>query len=125
MTRGILMGRASIGMRGPSVSEGAVNADWSIAALRGVAWVQGLYYLVTGLWPLLSIGTFQLVTGPKRDLWLVKTAGLLITVIGGVLTLAGGRKRMFPEAPVLAAGSALGLAGIGVLYYRRRVLRHS
>jgi hypothetical protein len=30
-----------------------------------VAWVQGTYYLITGIWPLLSVRTFMLVTGPK------------------------------------------------------------
>jgi hypothetical protein len=35
---------------------------------------------MTGLWPLVSIGTFQQVTGPKTDLWLVKTVGVLIAV---------------------------------------------
>jgi hypothetical protein len=37
-------------------------------------WVQGIYYLLTGLWPLVSIGTFQMVTGEKTDVWLVHTA---------------------------------------------------
>src|SRR5437879_6174180 len=32
---------------------------------------QGLYFLLTGLWQLLSISSFQAVTGPKHDLWLV------------------------------------------------------
>ncbi len=36
---------------------------------------QGLYYTVSGLWPLISLRTFTLVTGPKVDLWLVKTVG--------------------------------------------------
>ena len=29
--------------------------------------VQGLYCLITGVWPLVSIDTFQAVTGPKTD----------------------------------------------------------
>jgi len=29
--------------------------------------IQGVYYLLTGLWPLVSIETFQMVTGPKTD----------------------------------------------------------
>jgi 8-oxo-dGTP pyrophosphatase MutT (NUDIX family) len=47
------------------------------------------FYLLTGIWPLLHIQSFQSVTGPKTDLWLVKTAGVLITVIGAVLMMAG------------------------------------
>ena len=30
-----------------------------------VALVQGVYFLMTGLWPLVSIDTFQRVTAPK------------------------------------------------------------
>jgi hypothetical protein len=56
-----------------------------------VALVQGLYFLMTGLWPLVSIGTFQQVTGPKINLWLVNTVGVLVAVIGAALILAGVR----------------------------------
>ena len=47
--------------------------------------VQGVYFLLTGVWPLLSIRTFEAVTGPKVDRWLVKTVGLLVAVIGASL----------------------------------------
>ena len=32
-----------------------------------LAYAQGGFYLVTGIWPLVSIGSFQRVTGPKVD----------------------------------------------------------
>jgi hypothetical protein len=67
-----------------------------------------------------DIRTFQMVTGPKYDLWLVKTAGLLIGVIGSVLTLAGLSRRTPPEVALLGAGSAVSLAGIDLVYVRRR-----
>lgn len=53
-----------------------------------VALVQGIYFLITGIWPLLSMKTFLLITGPKTDLWLVKTFGLILAVIGAVLLYA-------------------------------------
>jgi hypothetical protein len=87
--------------------------------VRYLSVIQGLYYVVTGIWPVLEIRTFQLVTGPKKDLWLVKAAGLLIGVIGGVLLLAGFRRRKEPEFPLLAVSSALSLAGIDIVYARR------
>src|SRR5438874_11329800 len=71
---------------------------------------QGIYYLLTGLWPLLAISSFQRVTGPKHDLWLVQTVGVLIAVIGGTLLIAGWRRRGTPEIFFLAVGSAVGLA---------------
>src|SRR6185503_3320021 len=67
-----------------------------------LAVIQGVFYLATGIWPLLDIVSFQLVTGPKTDLWLVRTVGVLVTVIGAVV--------------LLAVGSALGLAAIDVIY---------
>ena len=30
-------------------------------------WIQGLYFAMTGLWPLINIETFQMVTGRKTD----------------------------------------------------------
>ena len=84
-----------------------------------MALAQGLYYLVTGIWPLVSLGTFQKVTGPKADDWLVKTAGVLITAIGLVLTRAGLRERVPDEVPLLAVSSAVGLTGIDVVYATR------
>jgi hypothetical protein len=80
---------------------------------------QGIYYLATGIWPLLSPKTFQMVTGPKTDVWLVKTVGVLVAVIGGVLTLAGLRRQTTREVPLLAAGAATGLAAIDVVYAAR------
>jgi hypothetical protein len=84
--------------------------------LRNVARVQGLYYLVTGLWPFIHIQSFLLVTGPKTDLWLVKTVGVLVTVIGAVLLSASRTRRVTDEIVMLAVGSALGLAAIDLIY---------
>lgn len=77
---------------------------------------QGLYYLATGILPFVSMRTFVAITGPKRDLWLVRTVGVLVSVIGAVLVMAGLRRERRPEMQLLAAGSALGLAGIDVFY---------
>jgi hypothetical protein len=77
---------------------------------------QGLYYLVTGVWPLLSMRSFEAVTGAKTDRWLVKTVGVLVGVIGGVLMLSGRRRRVPLEPTLLATGSAAGLAAIDTIY---------
>jgi len=81
-----------------------------------VAWLQGIYFLVTGLWPLLHMPSFLAVTGPKVDLWLVKAVGVLIAVIGLTL-LAGARRRTGgPELVLLAVGRAASLAGVDLVY---------
>ena len=77
---------------------------------------QALFYVVTGIWPWLSMRTFLQVTGPKEDLWLVKTVGALVTVIGAVIGLAGLRRRLTPEIALLGAGSAGSLAGVDLLF---------
>lgn len=51
--------------------------------LSVVAALQGLFYLATGVWPLIHIDSFLAVTGSKTDLWLVYTVGLLVSVVGG------------------------------------------
>jgi hypothetical protein len=53
--------------------------------------VQGAFYAATGLWALVDLDSFMAVTGPKTDHWLVKTVGILVTVIGGVLLVAWRR----------------------------------
>jgi len=88
--------------------------------MASISLAQGLYYAATGVWPLVSIGTFQKVTGPKTDLWLVKTVGVLVSVTGVVLMTAGCRRQTAPEIPLLAAGSAAGLAAIDITYVAKK-----
>lgn len=87
-----------------------------------VALVQGIYFLVTGVWPLLSMKTFLLVTGPKTDLWLVKTVGVILAVIGAVLLYAWATGAINPPVIALAIGAGLGLAVVEIIYVSRRVI---
>jgi hypothetical protein len=87
-----------------------------------VAFVQGLYFLITGIWPLLSMKTFLLITGPKTDLWLVKTVGLILAVIGAVLLYAQMTGTINMPVILLAIGSALALALIEIIYVSKRVI---
>ena len=89
--------------------------------LRVVCLVQAAYYVATGIWPLVSPRSFQAVTGPKRDVWLVQTVGVLVGVVGTSLALAAGRDRTHGTSPIraLALGSALGLAAVDVVFVAR------
>ncbi len=91
--------------------------DKNVASLVWI--VQGLYYASTGIWSIVGIESFQKVTGPKVDTWLVKTVGVLVTIIGGVLASAGLRRVQEPEITGLALGSALGLAAVDTFYALR------
>jgi len=86
---------------------------------RQLAIAQGVYFAATGVWPLIDMRSFERVTGPKADKWLVRTVGVLVAVIGGTL-IAAGRREVSSELSGLAAGSAAGLACIDVRYASKR-----
>jgi hypothetical protein len=87
-----------------------------------VALVQGIYFLITGIWPLLSMKTFLLITGPKKDLWLVRTVGLILAVIGAVLLYAQMTGSINMPVIWLAIGSSLALAVVEFIYVAQRVI---
>jgi len=89
--------------------------------------MQGAYFLATGIWPLVSVESFQMVTGPKTDHlgtemgdhWLLITVGVLITVVAVPLLTAACRRVLHAEVILLAIGSALGLTEIEIIYVWR------
>jgi hypothetical protein len=85
--------------------------------------IQGLYYLATGVWPLVSLDTFEAVTGPKTDHWLVHTVGVLAAAIGTALLVGARRGVPGAETVVLACGAALAFAGIDIVYVIRGAIR--
>jgi len=89
------------------------------AAFR-LARIQALYYLVSGIWPLLHMRSFEAITGPKVDRWLVKTVGALVAVVGSALALASQRRQVAPEMVLVASGSAAALATIDTVYVAKR-----
>lgn len=86
------------------------------ALQRALLLIQGIYFFITGLWPILHMPSFLWITGPKTDLWLVQTVGALLALIGLVLIVAGNRRVPTTEALTLAIGSALTLAGVDVTF---------
>src|ERR671920_827700 len=79
--------------------------------------IQSLYYGVTGIWPILHLRSFEAITGPKIDDWLVHMVGLLAVAIGVVLGAATVRNRVHSlEVVLLAATSAVAFAAIDLRY---------
>jgi hypothetical protein len=90
--------------------------NYASPLLRRTGFFHGGYYLLTGLWSLVSISSFQAVTGSKTDIWLVKTIGLLLTVSGLVFLYSAARRSFPVETVILAIGTALALAFIEITY---------
>ncbi|HYE19413.1 MAG TPA: hypothetical protein VEA69_13265 [Tepidisphaeraceae bacterium] len=91
-------------------------AEWQY-----VAWAQAGYFVLTGVWPIVHVRSFMAVTGPKRDVWLVRTLGALISAVGASITtgaLRGGANPS-PELLTLAIGSAAALGAADVVYVAR------
>jgi small-conductance mechanosensitive channel len=95
-----------------------------------LCWAQGLYFLATGVWPLVSVDTFQAVTGQKTDHliaeapskvdhWMLYTISVLIIAIAVVLVAAAWRRRPSFDVALLGVLSAIGLTIIDVVYVAR------
>jgi hypothetical protein len=81
--------------------------------------VLAAYYLATGAWPLVSMRSFEALTGPKTDRWLVKTVGTLALANGVALAFGTVQDEIADETIVLAACSALAFASIDLVYVAR------
>lgn len=93
--------------------------------------MQGVYYLITALWPILSIRSFELVTGKKTDHlitgrdgdhWLVMTVSVLILAVAITLLLAAYRRTHTLEIAMLGITAAVGLCAIDIIYTARNVI---
>jgi hypothetical protein len=93
-----------------------------VLSFTNLCLVQGIYYLLTGLWPLLNLSSFEAVAGPKTDGWLVRAVGLLVAVDAAVLLLAAWRRRETAEIAMLAIGSAVALTAIDLWQVLRGVI---
>ena len=78
---------------------------------------QSAYYGLTGIWPILHLRSFEAITGPKIDDWLVHMVGLLAAAIGLVLGAATARNRIHsPDVMLLAIAGAAAFAAIDLRY---------
>lgn len=78
--------------------------------------LQGFYTLLTALWALIDIDSFMEITGPKTDLWLVKTVSVLLVPIAFSLILPVFFKATFWQPFIIGLLSAAGLAVIDFYY---------
>jgi hypothetical protein len=90
--------------------------------LHRLVLAQALFYVITGLWPLIDLDSFMSVTGLKNDWWLVRTVGVLVTGTGLVLFHAYLNKAVTSSIALLAIANALGLAAIDAFYVSQKVI---
>lgn len=81
---------------------------------------QGLYYILTGLWPWVALSSYQFFTGTRTDLWLVQSLGALLVIIGIALCVAGYRHEKSWAVLCLALGTAATLAFLDVYFVTQR-----
>lgn len=93
-----------------------------VMSIKKIIPVQAVYYIITGLWPLININSFMGITGPKIDLWLVKMVGLLAAVIGFALLFSFRGRFVSVEARILGIGSALSFIYIDTYYVFKEVI---
>ena len=89
---------------------------------RIILWLQTGYYLPTAIWALVDIRSFMDVTGPKKDVWLVKTVAVLLIAISFCFLVHLLRKSDWLPAAVLAISCCTGLAAIDVIYSSQHVI---
>jgi hypothetical protein len=98
---------------------------------QALLWFQGCYFLLTGIWPLVDIHSFQWVTGPKTDHlvtgregdhWLVMTVAVLVVAVSISLLVSAWNCRRTLEVSLLAVASAAGLLSIDLVYVARGVI---
>jgi len=83
---------------------------------------QAGFYIVMGAWPIIDITSFETVSGPKSDHWLVQTVGLLAVAIGASLLVGIWRMQPSLETLTLAVTTAIAFLSIDVVFVLRRVI---
>lgn len=90
---------------------------------NNVALVQGAFYVVSGLWPVLHLRSFEAVTGRKQDGWLAQTTGGLIAAVGAALAIGAVETPRSRALAVLGMGAAAVLGTADVVFTARRRIR--
>jgi hypothetical protein len=80
------------------------------------AWAHAFFSTVSGIWPIVHLPSFLGVTGPKVDLWLVRTVGALLAWTGILVGLAAWRNHFSRDLFALVIGQASILALVDVIY---------
>jgi hypothetical protein len=78
--------------------------------------VQGTYTFITAVWPIVHIESFMWISGPKSDIWLVKTEGVTLMAISVCLLTGIFAKGDYLPIAALALFTSVGLAYVDFYY---------
>ncbi|MER7519110.1 hypothetical protein [Streptomyces sp. NPDC126499] len=81
-----------------------------------LARAQGGFHVLSGVWPLVNRRSFEAITGPKADVWLLQTVSGLLVVIGWAQTRGAGTDAGDALARRLGIGTAATLLVVDVSY---------
>jgi hypothetical protein len=84
-----------------------------------LARAHGAFNVVTGSWPLLHMRSFERVSGPKAEHWLVQTVGGLLVANGLAQLRAGSSPEGLAHARRVGLGTALTLSAIDLVHAPR------
>jgi hypothetical protein len=84
--------------------------------------IQSIYFFVPAAWPIIHMKSFEKVTGPKKDDWLVKTVGSLLIAIAVTIFIAVYYNQVTPAILCLAMTSALALFIVDINYVFKAVI---
>jgi hypothetical protein len=88
----------------------------STGSYKNLLLAQGGYTLITAIWGLADIHSFTMVTGPKHDIWLVKTVSVLLVAISVSFIAQAKNSQVNPESVLLGLLVSAGLASIDFYY---------
>ena len=83
--------------------------------MRTLSRLHGLFNVAGGLWPVVHLRSFEAVSGPKVDRWLVRTVGGMMAV-NGLVQLSADDEHALTASRRLGIGTALWLAAIDLRY---------
>lgn len=78
-------------------------------------WSHAVYIFITAVWPIIDIESFMVVTGPKTDIWLVKTVGALLIPVS--ITMIVNLVAVDNKWPLITLGAGIAIAFICVDCY--------
>jgi hypothetical protein len=93
------------------------------SSATGIARAQGVFNILGGAWPIVSLRSFEFVYGKKRDIFLQKTVGGLLLSIGCVQLTAADSAEGLRVARRLGIATAVTLLAVDAFYIPKGDMR--